>query len=62
MLVDPVTKPIPIDTFKTHMLSLGLHLVMWGTRFFCNEHLCNKDRSFLFLSVCDLLLHVRDIE
>ena len=28
MLVDPVTKPIPIDTFKTHMLSLGLHLVM----------------------------------
>jgi len=39
IIVDPLTKPIPRDAFKSHMLSLGLRQPN-----FCNEHLCNKDR------------------
>ena len=29
MIVDPLTKSIPIDAFKTHILSLGLRRVQF---------------------------------
>ena len=49
MITNPLTKPIPRDAFKSHMLSLGLHRVQflnisYYVTEFCNEHLCNKDR------------------
>ena len=50
MMGDPLTKPIPRDAFKAHVMSLGLHRIYF------------LDVSKCIMDMCTLVLNIYEIE